>query len=158
DANRPERDQGQGRHDRDQHRFERDAGRRERETMRYERGSERRHDRDRDRDRGRADEQQPELDFNRQPGEGDLLGKDLADAAYHVLARGDRTPATFARVADLLVRRGRLSGSPEMLAPTVAAALRADAARAEQAHGRPRFRISAGRVSLSEWLLPREAV
>jgi hypothetical protein len=40
----------------------------------------------------------------------------------------------------------------------VAAALRAEAARAERAHGRSRFRISAGRVSLSEWLLPREAV
>lgn len=146
----------QGRRDRETMRFDRDQNRRDRETARFDRDADRHRDRDRDRDRGR--DEQPELDFNRQPAEGDLLGKDLADAAYHVLARGDRSPATFARVADLLVRRGRLSGAAEALAPTVAAALRADAARAERAHGRSRFRISGGRVSLSEWLLPREAV
>jgi hypothetical protein len=136
----PPRSDG-GRHDRNAGR--RDGGRVERDNGRFER-----------RDR----EPQQGLDFNRQPAEGDLLGKDLADAAYHVLSRGDRAPASFARVAEMLVRRGRLSGLPDALAPTVAAALRADAARAQRAHSRPRFRIVAQRVSLTEWLLPREAV
>jgi hypothetical protein len=112
---------------------------------------------DRNRDHGRREER-PELDLSRQPGDGDLLGKDLADAAYSVLARGDRSPASFARVADMLVRRGRLSGSAEALAPTVAAALRGDAARAQRAHARPRFRLIDQRVSLTEWLLPRDVV
>jgi hypothetical protein len=159
---------------RENNRFERDRGAPDRDRARFEhdrrpefgrdRDRDRGQDRDRDRDRGqdrgqdRNREAQPELDWNRQPADGDLLGKDLADAAYHVLTRGDRTPASFARVADMLVRRGRLSGTPEALAPTVAAALRADAARAARADGRPRFRISGQRVSLSEWLLPREAV
>jgi hypothetical protein len=141
----------------------REPPRHDREPMRHE---PQRHDRDamrrdggrREREPRPREEQQPELDFNRQPAEGDLLGKDLADAAYHVLSRGDRAPASFSRVADMLVRRGRLSGSPDALAPTVAAALRADAARAERAHGRPRFRIAAQRVSLTEWLLPKDAV
>jgi hypothetical protein len=75
-----------------------------------------------------------------------------------VLLRGDRMPASFSRIADQLVRRGRLSGSPDALAPTVAAALRADAAVAQRSHGRPRFRIAGARVSLTEWLLPRDAV
>ena len=111
-----------------------------------------------DRDFRGRDEQQPQLDLNRQPDDGDLLGKDLADAAYSVLSRGDRAPSGFARVADMLVRRGRLSGSPDMLAPTVAAALRADAARTARSQGRARFRIIDQRVALTEWLMPREAV
>jgi hypothetical protein len=98
------------------------------------------------------------LDFNRQPGDGDLLGKDLADAVALVLARGDRAPHSFARIAELLVRRGRLSGSPAALAPTIAAAVRADISRAELTQSRPRFRARSGRVSLSEWLLPKTLV
>jgi hypothetical protein len=74
------------------------------------------------------------------------------------MARGDRAPLGFARVADLLIRRGRMNGTPEALAPTVAAALRADVARAARAHARSRFRITQQRVSLTEWLLPREAL
>ncbi len=144
------------RHEREPVRHEREPMRHEREPMRHER--EARREREPMRREREREPMQPELDFSRQPAEGDLLGKDLADAAYHVLSRGDRSPASFARVADLLVRKGRLSGSPDALAPTVAAALRADAARADRAHGRPRFRIAGQRVSLSEWLLPREAV
>jgi hypothetical protein len=142
---------------------------------------ERDRDRDRDRDRGRDAprdsgrdgrasrepresmrspqvEREDSLDFNRQPGEGDLLGKDLADAVWHVLSRGERVPHSFSRVADLLVRRGRLSGSPTALAPTIGAAVRADVARAERSQQRPRFRLRGSRVVLSEWLLARQLV
>jgi hypothetical protein len=155
---RADRDPGQGR---DNHRRDRepsgrrdvgrrDTGRRDREPARNDRpGREQ---------PGRDESPQEQLDFSRPPGEGDLLGKDLADAAYHVLSRGERAATSFVRVAELLVRRGRLNGSPATLAPTVAAALRADAARAQRAQGRPRFRIVGQRVSLTEWLLPRDAV
>jgi hypothetical protein len=51
-----------------------------------------------------------------------------------------------------------LSGSAEALAPTVAAALRADAARAQRNHARPRFRLIDQHVTLTEWLLPRDVV
>jgi Restriction endonuclease len=96
--------------------------------------------------------------MNRQPAEGDLLGKDLADAVWHVLSRGERSAHGFTRVAELLVRRGRLSGPPAALAPTIAAAVRADIAKAEIDHSRPRFRVRGGRVALSEWLLPKPLV
>jgi hypothetical protein len=157
---RADRDPGQGR---DSQRRDREpSGRRERDSGRRDLG---RRDRDTARnDRpgrealGRDESPQEQLDFTRPPAEGDLLGKDLADAAYQVLSRGERAATSFVRVAELLVRRGRLNGSPATLAPTVAAALRADAARAQRAQGRPRFRIVSQRVSLSEWLLPRDAV
>jgi hypothetical protein len=144
DAGRHEGDRRDGRRDRDRDRFEgrRDGGRFEGRRQEFERES----------------REPVEIDLSRQPGEGDLLGKDLADAAFAVLSRGERAPHSFARIADLLVRRGRLSGSPDALAPTVAAALRGDAARAQRVHGRPRFRISGHHVSLGEWLLPSEAV
>jgi hypothetical protein len=110
--------------------------------------------RDSGRDRSRGDEA-VSLDWNRQPADGDLLGKDLADAVWAVMSRGDRVPHTFARVAELLVRRGRLSGNPAALAPTIAAAARADVSRAQLTRARPRFALRGGRVMLSEWLLPR---
>ncbi|HEX7479822.1 MAG TPA: HTH domain-containing protein [Polyangiales bacterium] len=111
-------------------------------------------DRDRDRDRGRVEET-AQLDWNRQPADGDLLGKDLADAVWSVLSRGDHGPHTFVRVAELLVRRGRLSGNPAGLAPTIAASVRADISRAELTRTHSRFRVRGGRLSLTEWLLPR---
>ena len=64
---------------------------------------------------------------------------------------------TWPRLAELLVRRGRLSGSGDALAPTVAAAVRADVASSVREHARPRFRIVANLVGLTEWQLPREA-
>jgi len=116
---------------------------------------------DRHEERARSDERErvrgedSSVDWNRQPAEGDLLGKDLADAVWHVLSRGERVPHAFSRVADLLVRRGRLSGSAVALAPTIAAAVRADISRAELNRTRPRFRLRGGRLSLNEWLLPK---
>jgi len=154
ERDRPGRDRGRDNRGRD------DRGRDDRGRDvrgRDDRGRDDRGRDDRGRDYGRQEER-VELDLSRQPADGDLLGKDLADAAYSVMVRGDRAPASFARVADQLVRRGRLSGSPDALAPTVAAALRADAARAQRSHARPRFRIVDQRVSLTEWLLPRDVV
>jgi HB1, ASXL, restriction endonuclease HTH domain/Restriction endonuclease len=119
-------------------------------------------DRDRDRDRDRSmsreprREDAPALDFNRQPEDGDLLGKDLADAVHAVLGSGERAAQSFTRVADMLVRRGRLSGAATALAPTIAAAARADVARAQLANARPRFRVQGQSVSLSEWHQPKQ--
>lgn len=106
---------------------------------------------------GGGPRREPDVDLSRAPGDGDLLGKDLSDAAFAVLVQAERVPVSFARVADLLVRRGRLSGDPLQLAPTVAAALRADSALAAKARVRPRFRIRGGEVALASWRLPREA-
>jgi HB1, ASXL, restriction endonuclease HTH domain/Restriction endonuclease len=149
ERDRGERDRDRGRdrgRDRDRDRdASRDGGRESRESMRAQ-------PRERERERDEA------LDFNRQPAEGDLLGKDLADAVWHVMSRGERVPHPFSRIADLLVRRGRLSGNANALAPTIAAAVRADVARAERSQQRPRFRVRGSRVLLSEWLLPRQLV
>jgi hypothetical protein len=56
------------------------------------------------------------------------------------------------------VRRGRLNGVPDVLAPTVAAAVRGDIARAHRAGRRARFRIVEQRVTLTDWLLSRETL
>jgi hypothetical protein len=121
-----------------------------------------RHERERYRtDRGAQAPRAPEPpvgDPNREHADGELVGKELADAVLAVLAGLDRSPQPLLRVADHLVRRGRLAGDPAMLVPTVAAAIRADAARREAERMRPRFRLALGRVSLTDWSLPQEAV
>ncbi|MCC6876626.1 MAG: restriction endonuclease [Sandaracinaceae bacterium] len=116
-----------------------------------------RDDRRREREREREPDRRPpreSLDWNRQPDEGDLVGRDLADAVAAVLDQAPREVCSFARVAELLVRRNRLAGSPAALAPTVAAALRADAVRSSAG----RFRFVNGGVALTQWYLPKEAV
>jgi hypothetical protein len=97
-------------------------------------------------------------DPNREHADGELVGKDLADAVYAVVSALDRQPQPLARVAEQLVRRGRLAGDPVMLIPTIAAAIRADIARREAETVRPRFRMTLGRVTLTDWSLPSEAV
>jgi len=97
-------------------------------------------------------------DPNREHADGELVGKDLADAVYTVMTALDRQPQPLARVAEQLVRRGRLAGDPIMLIPTIAAAIRADVARREAETVRPRFRMQLGRVTLTDWSLPTEAV
>lgn len=97
-------------------------------------------------------------DWNRLPNDGELLGKDLADAVWTVLMRSERHPVTFIRAAELLVRRGRLAGHAAALAPTIAAAIRADVSRSEISGSRARFRLRNNRVELTDWLLPREVI
>ncbi|MBN1652444.1 MAG: restriction endonuclease [Deltaproteobacteria bacterium] len=97
-------------------------------------------------------------DWNRSPDDGELLGKDLADATWSVLMRTERRPVAFIRAAELLVRRGRLSGHAAALAPTIAAAIRADISRSEISGSRPRFRVRGNRVEITDWLLPRDVV
>ena len=130
-----------------------------------DRGNDRNNDRpsrDRSRERGRerggrTRREEPALDWTREPGDNDLLGQDLADAAATVMAAGQATELTFAQIAQLLIQRERLSGDAEQLAPTIAAALRADVANARDG-GRARFRISAGHVVLTDWLLGKESL
>lgn len=123
-----------------------------------------RDDRGRD-DRGRDDrsrndriEREEPLDFSREPGDGDLLGKDLADAVASVLSQGGPRGLPVIRIADQLVRRGRLSGDPGALVPTIMAAVRADIARKKIEQTRPRFKAEAGTVVLTEFLLPQDVV
>ena len=125
-------------------------------------------DRDRnDRDRDRQDRMAPRSDAreefaranpNREAADGELAGKDLADAVFAVMQTGDRNPQTFSRISEWLVRRGRLQGDSAALVPTVAAAVRADMARREAEDVRPRFRIVSGRVLLTDWSLSNEAI
>ncbi|MBC7173958.1 MAG: restriction endonuclease, partial [Polyangiaceae bacterium] len=70
---------------------------------------------------------------------------------------GGQRPRPLSRVADELVRRGRLSGDPAALVPTLAAAARADDAKREARQHRPRFRLHGDEVGLLEWALPPEA-
>lgn len=97
-------------------------------------------------------------DANREHAEGELVGKELADAIHAVLSSGERQPQSFSRIAENLVRKGRLQGDANALTPTVAAAARADIARREQEGVRSRFRLIGGRVALTDWSLPGEAV
>ncbi len=130
---------------------------REERALREDRGRE---DRLRE-DRGREERLREEPlrgDPNREHVDGELVGKDLADAVFTVMAALERQPQPLARVAEQLVRRGRLAGDPVMLVPTIAAAVRADIARREAETVRPRFRVVLGRVALTDWSLPGEAV
>lgn len=97
-------------------------------------------------------------DANREHAEGELVGKELADAIHAVLTAGERQPQSFSRIAENLVKKGRLQGDANALTPTVAAAARADIARREQEGVRARFRLIGGRVVLTDWSLPGEAV
>lgn len=150
-----DRDRGRGRdrdRDRDRDRHARDGGSRDgggRDGGGREGGG---RDRDRDRDRGRP----PQVDLSREPQEGDLLGRELSDAVHFVMSSGDASPQTYGAIAGELVRRGRLSGDAAALAPTVAAAIRADSRRMRSE--RARFRHVPGGVALTDWYLPRDAV
>ena len=95
--------------------------------------------------------------WDRQPGDGELLGKELADAIGTVL-EGAEEGLSFARIAEQLVRKGRLSGDAQALAPTVAAAVRGDIARQRVEGTRARFRLAGDRVELSDWGLSRDAL
>ena len=97
-------------------------------------------------------------DWQREPEGGERVGQGLSDALAHALDRSRREPIRFARAAELLVRAGKLTGSPEQLAPTIAAAVRSDIARYRGAGLRPRFRLYDGGLGLSDWDQSNDAV
>jgi hypothetical protein len=146
---RSEREPSRGDRERDQRERHRNDRERDRDRDRH-----RERDRERERRPDRATMQRmPSVDLAREPGQDDLLGRDLADAVYSILVAGEASPLAYVQIAEQLVRRGRLVGDPAALAPTVSAAIRADVTR----NGRSRFRYVEGRVALVEWYLPREA-
>lgn len=108
--------------------------------------------------RRRSYSEGPYHDRGRYAPDGELLGKDLADAVRAVLLRSDRRLLTLTKTAELLVGRGRLAGTAAALAPTVAAAVRADISRAELGGSRPRFRLKGNLIGLTEWQASRDAI
>jgi hypothetical protein len=72
------------------------------------------------------------------------------------MSGGEARAQSYADIAGELVRRGRLSGDAGALAPTVAAAVRADSRRGRGE--RARFRHVSGGVALTDWYMPRDAV
>jgi len=136
------------------------------------RGERGRSDRGRDRGRGRGERGRPERDlelaapvraelegdWDRTPEDGDLSGLELSDAIDGVLAGGrNQRPTSLADVARELVRRGRMSGGPAALAPTLAAAVRGDTARRTIDGRRPRFRLDGAMLALTDWGMPQDA-
>jgi hypothetical protein len=101
---------------------------------------------------------EPEAPATRAAEAGEPVGRDLSDAIETALRGGSRQAKTLLQVAEALIGSGRLAGSPAVLAPTLAAAIRGDNAKRGASGGRPRFREGDGRVSLLEWDLPNEAV
>jgi hypothetical protein len=136
---------------------ERDRGERE---VRGERG-----DRGADRDRGRRDredrgprvERVERVASNDGPMD-DLAGKDLADAVESLLLGFDRGrgPVTAQTLSEAAQRRGRLSGDQAATQGLLIAAARTDNLRALARGQRPRFRVSANRIGLTEWQLDGE--
>ena len=97
-------------------------------------------------------------DWQREPEGGEHVGQGLSDALVGALERSRREPVRFVRAAELLVRSGKMSGSPDALAPTIAAAVRSDIARFRGAGLRPRFRLYEGGLGLADWDQSPEAV
>lgn len=89
---------------------------------------------------------------------GEPVGRDLSDAIETALRGRSRQPRALVQIAEVLIDTGRLAGTPSVLAPTLAAAIRGDNAKRQASGGRPRFREGDGFVSLLEWSLPSDAV
>jgi hypothetical protein len=128
-----------------------------------DRGPERdRGDRGPDRDRGRREREDRGPRVERVvPNDGpmdDLAGKDLADAVESLLLGFDRGrgPVTAQTLSEAAQRRGRLSGDQAATQGLLIAAARTDNLRALARGQRPRFRISANRIGLTEWQLDGE--
>lgn len=100
-----------------------------------------------------------ELTGANEGGSLDLLaGRELSDAVAGILGSFERTvgPVSLRQIAETALRRGRLTGDPQIVQSQVAAAVRADNARRLAAGQRPRFRLAGGRVGLTDWLLDGE--
>jgi len=89
---------------------------------------------------------------------GEPVGRDLSDAIETALRGRSHQPRALSQIAEALIGTGRLAGTPALLAPTLAAAIRGDNAKRRASGGRPRFREGDGLVSLMEWSLPSDAV
>ena len=107
--------------------------------------------------RGRS-RKEPEAPAIRAAEPGEPLGRELSDAIETALRGRGRQPKSLNSVAERLIDSGRLAGTPALLAPTLAAAIRGDNAKRRASGRRPRFREGDGVVSLLEWDLPTEAV
>jgi HB1, ASXL, restriction endonuclease HTH domain/Restriction endonuclease len=142
---------------------------RPRDQERTDRGPERdRGDRGPERDRGRRDREDrgPRVERVERveravPNDGpmdDLAGKDLADAVESLLLGFDRGrgPVTAQTLSEAAQRRGRLSGDQAATQGLLIAAARTDNLRALARGQRPRFRVSANRIGLTEWQLDGE--
>jgi hypothetical protein len=121
-------------------------------------GREPREPRDRDfRDRDNRERDNRERDFRDGERAGvplaDLAGKPLADAIESLLAGFDRNrgPVSLQMVADAAQRRGRLNGDAASAPALIQAAVRADNLRRCNDGRRPRFRVSGGRIALTDW-------
>ena len=100
----------------------------------------------------------PESPAIRAAEAGEPVGRELSDAIETALRGRGRQPKTLLQVAEGLIESGRLAGTPALLAPTLAAAIRGDNAKRLSSGKRPRFREGDGQVSLLEWDLPSDAV
>jgi HB1, ASXL, restriction endonuclease HTH domain/Restriction endonuclease len=137
------------------------------ERERSERSAERA-DRGPSRSEGRRDERRDERSNNfardeRRVNEGpmdDLVGKDLADAVESLLLGFDRGrgPVAAQTLTEAAQRRGRLAADQAATQGLLLAAARTDNVRALARGQRPRFRISANRIGLTEWQLDGELV
>ena len=101
---------------------------------------------------------EPQAPATRAAAAGEPVGRDLSDAIETALRSRSRQPRALIEIAEVLIDTGRLAGTPAVLAPTLAAAIRGDNAKRRASGGRPRFREEDGLVSLLEWSLPGDAV
>ena len=142
----------------------------ERGTERAERDRGTERDRGAERDRGdrggsrrdeRRDDRVParvERSVEREGPIDELVGKDLADAVESMLLGFDRSrgPVAAATLSEAAQRRGRLVADQAASQGLLLAAARTDNVRALSRGHRPRFRISANRIGLTEWQLDGE--
>jgi hypothetical protein len=154
----PERERDRG------DRFERDRGSERDRGMERDRGGER--DRGMERDRGGERDRGMERDRGGERDRGDLATADdlsvrgMADGLAALLATFDRNrgPVALQTLVDAAQRRGRFFGDQAVGQGLLAAAARADNVRALARGERPRFRVSSGRIGLTEWALDGELV
>lgn len=151
---RPERnDRGRDRNDRN------NRNRRDRPERQADRpqGGDRERERDRGGDRVRAG-REVTGEWERDSVDGETVGVGLVDALERALSNRQGPARSHEQLAQALVEDGRLSGNAAALAPTVAAAIRADNARAVLRGERARFRVWGDAVELTDWSLPSDAL
>lgn len=107
-------------------------------------------------ERPERDRERPERDLDVEGGPAEL-GHGLADLVARVLGGFDRSrgPVSLQNVADAVRRKVRANGDLPLHAGAIAASVAADNLRAEREGRCPRFRLSGGRVALTEWTRDR---